>query len=106
MKVLETKNKDIIIGKMLRNAAFGIILMEIAGAITYIIDGIMTSRFLGDIALAASGIASVSYTILAIISGVISAGGQKNVAMKSKAVKRSRRTKPFQWLYLSPLLYQ
>ena len=52
---------------MLRNAAFGIILMEIAGAITYIIDGIMTSRFLGDFALAASGIAS-DYLLWSITS--------------------------------------
>lgn len=77
MKKIIAKDKNIIIGKMLRNAALGIILMEISGAVTYIIDGIMTSRFLGDSALAATGIASVSYTILAIISGIISAGGQK-----------------------------
>ncbi|MGN1138870.1 MAG: MATE family efflux transporter [Ruminococcus sp.] len=95
MKILETKNKNIIIGKMIRDAAFGIILMEIAGAITYIIDGIMTSRFLGAYALAASGIASVSYTILAIISGVISAGGQKICCSEIGSGKKEQANKTF-----------
>lgn len=104
MKVLEKRNKNIIIGKMLRDAAFGIILMEIAGAITYIIDGIMTSRFLGDFALAASGIASVSYTILAIISGVISAGGQKICCSEIGNGKKEQANRTFSMVFFITLV--
>lgn len=72
-----SKGSDTIVRKLLINSAFGIMLMEIAGAITYIIDGIVTSRFIGDTALAASGMAGLCFTILAIISGIISAGAQQ-----------------------------
>jgi len=70
------KNRKII-RTMLLNAAFGITLMEISGAITYIIDGIITSRYLGSTALAASGMSGICFTLLAIVSGVIAAGSQQ-----------------------------
>ncbi|MGN0461992.1 MAG: MATE family efflux transporter, partial [Ruminococcus sp.] len=95
MKKIIAKDKNVIIGKMLRNAALGIILMEISGAVTYIIDGIITSRFLGDSALAATGIASVSYTILAIISGIISAGGQKICCSEIGSGKKQQANNTF-----------
>lgn len=69
--------EDTILRSQLKNAAFGIVLMELAGAVTYIIDGIITSRFLGSTALAASGMTGICFTILAIISGVFSAGTQQ-----------------------------
>lgn len=72
-----SKGGNSIVRKLLINSAFGIMLMEIAGAITYIIDGIVTSRFIGDTALAASGMTGLCFTILAIISGIISAGAQQ-----------------------------
>lgn len=66
-----------ILRSQIKSAAFGIVLMELAGAITYIIDGIITSRFLGSTALAASGMTGICFTILAIISGVLSSGAQQ-----------------------------
>lgn len=72
-----TTEEDTIIRSQLKNAAFGIILMELAGAVTYIIDGVITSRFLGSTALAASGMTGICFTVLAIISGVFSAGTQQ-----------------------------
>ena len=72
-----SKGGNSMVRKLLINSAFGIMLMEIAGAITYIIDGIVTSRFIGDTALAASGMTGLCFTILAIISGIISAGAQQ-----------------------------
>lgn len=61
-----SKGGNSMVRKLLINSAFGIMLMEIAGAITYIIDGIVTSRFIGDTALAASGMTCLCFTILAI----------------------------------------
>lgn len=62
---------------MIRNAALGISLMEIAGAITYVIDGTVTSRFIGSTALAANGMAGICFTVFAVISGVLSAGASE-----------------------------
>lgn len=89
------KHPNDMIGKMIINVAFGIVLMEIAGAVTYILDGIFTSRFIGDTALAASGIASVSFTILAIVSGVISSGAQKICCSEMGAGRRDRANQIF-----------
>ena len=66
--------KERITRQLVRNAASGIILMEIAGAVTYVVDGTITSRFLGDTALAANGMAGICFTVFAVISGVLAAG--------------------------------
>lgn len=77
LKELTTYEANSIIRSQVKSSAFGIILMELAGAVTYIIDGIVTSRFLGSTALAASGMTGICFTIVAIISGVLSAGTQQ-----------------------------
>ena len=69
-----TEKKNRITHQLVQNAATGIILMEIAGAITYVIDGTITSRFIGDTALAANGMAGICFTVFAVISGVLAAG--------------------------------
>ena len=66
-----------IIRSQIKNAAFGIALMEVAGSVANIIDGIITSHFLGSTALAASGMMGICFTVLAVISGVFSAGTQQ-----------------------------
>ena len=76
-KKTNNKSQEAIVRSMVKNAAFGIILMELAGAVTYIIDGVITSHFLGSTALAASGMASICFTVFAVISGVLSAGTQQ-----------------------------
>ena len=68
------EKKDRITHQLVRNAATGIILMEIAGAVTYVIDGTITSRFIGDTALAANGMAGICFTFFAVISGVFASG--------------------------------
>lgn len=68
------ENKEQIIRQLIRNAASGIILMEIAGAVTYVVDGTITSRFIGDTALAANGMAGICFTTFAVISGILAAG--------------------------------
>lgn len=71
------KRKNTMIHQMIWNVAMGIALMEIAGAVTYVIDGTITSRFLGSVALAANGIAGICFTVFAVISGVLSAGASE-----------------------------
>lgn len=88
------KNRKII-QRMLLNAAFGITLMEISGAVTYIIDGIITSRYLGSTALAASGMSGICFTILAIVSGVIAAGSQQLYCNELGDVKSSGQSGTF-----------
>lgn len=68
------EDKERIVRQLVRNAASGIILMEIAGAVTYVVDGTITSRFLGDTALAANGMAGICFTMFAVISGILAAG--------------------------------
>lgn len=62
---------------MMFNAALGIILSVISGAVTTIIDGIITSQYLGSNALAATGLSGISFSILGVISGVIATGSQQ-----------------------------
>ena len=78
---MNKKTNDRIIRNMLVSSAFGIILAEISGAATNVIDGVVTGRFLGSIALAATGMGHICYTILAVFSGIF-AGGAQSIASK------------------------
>lgn len=49
-------------------------MAELSGGITAIIDGILTGRFLGTAALAASGLGSPYYSIASIVSGILMVG--------------------------------
>ena len=65
-----------LVNKMIFQIAFGLIMVEIAESITYMIDGVVISRFLDSTAMAASGIAVPIYSILSIITGVLVFGFQ------------------------------
>ncbi|MCR4717261.1 MAG: hypothetical protein K5656_08775, partial [Lachnospiraceae bacterium] len=68
------KKQDHLVRKMIQETALGFILLELTGGITYIVDGFMISRFLGDAAFAASGMTGLCYSVVAIFAGVISTG--------------------------------
>ena len=76
-KITENKRgSNPLISKMILQIAFGLVMMELASAITYMIDGVIIGKYLGDIALAANGIAGPIFTILTIFSGVLASGYQ------------------------------
>ena len=68
------RKQDYLVRKMLRETALGFVLLELTNGITYIVDGLMISRFLGDVAFAASGMTGLCYSVIAMVSGVVSAG--------------------------------
>ena len=71
--------KNRLVNKMIFQIAFGLIIIELAGSITYMIDGVITSHFLDATAMAASGVAVPVYSILSIVTGVLVTGFQ-NIA--------------------------
>lgn len=73
------KAKNLLLNKSLFHIAFGLMMLEIAGAINYMIDGIVTSRWLDETAMAANGITGPIFAILSIFSGVFASGFQ-NIA--------------------------
>ena len=88
-----------LLNKMIFQIAFGLIMVEIAGAITYMIDGIVTSRFLDATAMAANGVAVPVYSVLTIISGVLATGFQ-NIAGKQIGegdIEKARNTWETTW---------
>ena len=96
MKQMKTNH---LLNKMIFQIAFGLIMVEIAGAITYMIDGIVTSRFLDATAMAANGVAVPVYSVLTIISGVLATGFQ-NIAGKQIGegdIEKARNTWETTW---------
>ncbi len=68
------KKQDYLVRKMVYGTAFGFVMLELTNGITYIVDGTLISHFLGDVAFAACGMTGLCYSIIAMISGVVSAG--------------------------------
>ena len=50
------------------------LIAELSGAVTAIIDGILTGRYLGGTALAACGLGAPYYSIASIVSGILMVG--------------------------------
>ncbi|MBQ4232962.1 MAG: hypothetical protein II699_06740 [Lachnospiraceae bacterium] len=68
------KKQDYLVRKMVYGTAFGFVMLELTNGITYIVDGTLISHYLGDVAFAACGMTGLCYSIIAMISGVVSAG--------------------------------
>ena len=76
-------------------------MLEIAGAINYMIDGIVTSRWLDETAMAANGITGPIFAILSIFSGVFATGFQ-NIAGKQLGeghVDAAKNTWRITWVF-------
>ena len=69
-------NKHQITKKMFFNTMIVLIIAELTGAFTCIIDGLITSRCLGNDAMAAFGIANSYFSVVSIISGILLVGCQ------------------------------
>lgn len=102
----KTLNKNgNIIGKLLVSASFGLAISEIANAIAFLISGILTNRFLGNIAMSATGMAGVSYTILSVFSAIISGGGQKICSEEIGSGKIENARKTFSMVIFVTLIF-
>ncbi len=60
--------------KLFQKAMLTMLVAELSGAVTAIIDGILTGSFLGSTALAACGLGAPYYSIASIISGILMVG--------------------------------
>ncbi len=59
---------------LFQKAMLTMLVAELSGAVTAIIDGILTGSFLGSTALAACGLGAPYYSIASIISGILMVG--------------------------------
>ena len=60
--------------RLFQNTMLTMLIAELSGALTAIIDGVITGRFLGSTALAAHGIGTPYFSIASIISGILMVG--------------------------------
>lgn len=76
-------NEGVITKRLFQRSMLTMIVAELAGAISAVIDGIIIGRFLGQTGLAAFGVATPYFSISNIISGVLVVG---STAMCTRAV--------------------
>lgn len=74
---------DSITRKLFQSTMLTMLMAELSGAVTAIIDGAITGRFLGSTALAAFGIGTPYFSIASIVSGILMVG---STAMCTRAV--------------------
>lgn len=77
------RKESYITRRLFQDAMLTMLVAELSGAVTAVIDGIVTGRFLGGMALAAFGIGTPYFSIASIVSGVLMVGA---TAMCTRAV--------------------
>ena len=66
--------ENAIIRSLFQKAMLTMLVAELSGAVTAIIDGILTGRYLGSAALASCGLGAPYYSIASIVSGILMVG--------------------------------
>ncbi len=69
-----SKRNSRIISNLFGDCVLSMALTVLAGALTAMIDGILTSRFLGSQAIAAYGIASAYYSVVSFVRNLLMIG--------------------------------
>ena len=64
----------VIIKTLFQKAMLTMVVAELSGATATIIDGILVGRYLGGTALAVSGLGSPYYSVVSIVSGILTVG--------------------------------
>ncbi|MBO4383912.1 MAG: ATP-binding protein [Clostridia bacterium] len=83
------KKGDAITARLFQNAMLTMLVAELSGAFTAVIDGIITGQFLGPVSLAAFGIGTPYFSIASIVSGILMVG---STAMCTRAIGRGDKT--------------
>lgn len=90
-----------LVNKSFFKIAFGLMMVETANAVSFMIDTIIAGHWLDESILAAAGIVSPVFALLAIISGVLGAGFQ-NIAGRQIGegnVENARDTWKITWRF-------
>lgn len=95
------KNGNVITARMFQNTMLTMLAAELSGALTAIIDGVITGQFLGPVALAAFGIGNPYFSIASIVSGILMVG---STAMCTRAVGRGDKAELTRIFSLTVLL--
>lgn len=66
--------EDALTVRLFQNTMLTMLIAELSGALSAIIDGVITGQFLGPIGLAACGIGAPYFSIASIISGILMVG--------------------------------
>lgn len=74
--------------KQFQKTMVTMVVAELSGAVTAIIDGIITGRFLGPTALAACGIGTPYFSVASILTGILMVGC---TAMCTRAIGKGER---------------
>lgn len=78
----------VIIRKLFQRTMITMLIAELSGGATAIIDGILVGRYLGATALAVSGLGSPYYSVASIVSGILMVGSTN---MCTKAIGKGDR---------------
>jgi len=68
--------KSVLLRQLFKSTFFTMFLVELSNTISCVVDGLVTSRLLGGIQMAAYGMAAPYFSIASIISGILMVGGQ------------------------------
>ena len=101
MRQSERVRPDVITSRLFQNTMLTMLAAELSGALTAIIDGILTGRFLGPTALAAFGIGTPYFSIASIVSGILMVG---STAVCTRAVGRGDKAELTRVFSLTVLL--
>lgn len=71
---MERVRDEYILRKLFQNTMLTMLVAELSGAVTAVIDGVLTGAFLGPTALAAFGIGGPYFSLASILSGVLMVG--------------------------------
>ena len=68
--------KNVLLNSLFKSTFITMFLVELSNTVSCVVDGVVTSRFLGGEQMAALGIAAPYFSIAAIISGTLMVGAQ------------------------------
>ena len=98
---MDRAENGIITRKLFQNTMLTMLAAELSGALTAVIDGVITGRFLGAMELAAHGIGTPYFSIASIISGILMVGC---TALCTRAVGRGDKEETTRVFSLTILL--
>jgi len=93
--------KSSLLRHLFKSTFITMFLVELSNTISCVVDGLITSRYLGSIEMAAYGMAAPYFSIASIISGILMVGGQTLCAQSIGAGDKKTADKVFSTICLT-----
>ncbi len=98
------KKDSVILGRLFKSTFITMMLVELTNTVSCVVDGLVTSRFLGAEQMAAYGIAAPYFSIAAIVSGILMVGGQTLCAKSIGSGDRAKANRAFSTVIITGTL--